>query len=145
MELTVPLRKIISIVLIFIGVECIHLLKHLLTLIPALDMFSNILRHIKIVIKSEKQVHIFLLDLVCKTARLCYKYLARARAHTSSGFPCSLYSQDLEKDDSCLPVTRIIHEHDQVSRKTTYPVPLRPRTNDDTEQSMTLFSSGLEG
>lgn len=134
-KLTKPLRKITSIVLVVTEVRCIHLF----TLIPGFDAFQ-----IKTVTKREEQVHIFLLDLVCKTTRLRYKYLARAKANTSLILPCSLDAQDLEKNDSCLPVTRIIHEQYHVSRKTTYPVPLRPMMNDDTGHSMTFFSSGLE-
>ena len=140
-KLTVPLRKIISIVLVAVEVEGIHWF----TLFPPLDAFSNVLRHFRTVTQREEQVHIFLLYLVCKTARFCYEDLARAKAHTSLIFPRSLDAQDLKKDDRCLPVTRIIHKRDHLSRKTTYPVPLRPMTNDDTEQSMTFFSSGLEG
>jgi hypothetical protein len=88
LELTVPRREVISIVLTVIRVEC----SYLLAPIPALDTFSNIIRHIKALTKREEQVHIFLLDLVCKTARLCYKYLARAKVYISSVLPCPLYA-----------------------------------------------------
>ena len=140
-EFTILLWKIISAAPSIIGVECIYLLAR----IPALDVFSVILRHIRIATKGEEKVHIFLFDPVCETARLRYEHLSRARTHAALVLPRSLYAKHLEKNYSCLPVACIEHTTMTSANRITYPVPLRPITNEDTVRSIIFVSSFLEG